>query len=108
MASDHTFGIVRSANDGGLLPKDVCVFRCILHVGAEQSVWESVGVGEILGRAIEAKDIETMRVFLVAIVMGVEVSRSLLSLKPLLKYLTASGFSLRFTFGSSQTFFLSM
>lgn len=58
MASDHTFGIVRSANDGDLLPKDVCVFRCILEVGAEQSVWESVGVGEILGGAIEAKDIE--------------------------------------------------
>lgn len=53
-----TFGVVRSANGGGLLPKDVCVFGWILELGAEQSVWESVGVGEILGRAIEAKDIE--------------------------------------------------
>ncbi len=41
-----------------MLPKEVCVFGRIFEVGAEQSVWESVGVGEILGGAIEAKDIE--------------------------------------------------
>lgn len=54
MTSNHTFGVVRSADGGGMLPKEVCVFGRIFEVGAEQSVWESVGVGEILGGAIEA------------------------------------------------------
>lgn len=59
MASNHTFGVVQSANDEGLLARSVCVFGRIFDVvgaggagGAEQSVWESVGVGEIFGGAI--------------------------------------------------------
>lgn len=50
MASNHTFGVVCSANDGGLLPKSVCVFgRIIFDIGAEQNLRESVGVCEIFG-----------------------------------------------------------
>lgn len=41
-----------------MLPKDVCIFWRISTAGAEQSVWESVGVGEILGEVIETKDVE--------------------------------------------------
>lgn len=61
MAGNYTFVVVQSAKDGGLLPKDVYLFgRNIFEVGvgAEQSVWENVGVGEIFGGAIGVKDIE--------------------------------------------------
>lgn len=58
VTSNHTFGVVPSANGGGMLPEEVCVFWRIFAVGAEQSVWESVGVGEILGEILETKDVE--------------------------------------------------
>lgn len=35
VTSNQTFGVVRSANGGGMLPKEVCIFGCIFEVGVE-------------------------------------------------------------------------
>lgn len=46
------------------------VFGRIFEVKAEQSAWESVGVGGILGKLSRPRMLKTMRIFLVAIVVG--------------------------------------
>lgn len=47
-----------SANGDCLLPNELGVFGRTFEGGDEQSVWESVSVGKILGGVIEAKDVE--------------------------------------------------